>query len=84
MGISYMYDMSAQDEKTSISVPDSNRHWLSAGFTYAVTEKSDIDFGFTYLLGQDVSVHEKGPFGDIKATTHTDAILLGLQYSLKF
>ncbi|WP_201284186.1 outer membrane protein transport protein, partial [Klebsiella pneumoniae] len=29
----YMYDTSAQDSRTSISVPDSDRQWLSAGFT---------------------------------------------------
>lgn len=30
----YMYDTSAQDNVTSISVPDSDRNWFSAGFTY--------------------------------------------------
>ncbi|MGC9493558.1 outer membrane protein transport protein, partial [Vibrio genomosp. F10] len=43
----YMYDTSAQDQITSISVPDSDRQWFSAGFTYAIDAKSNIDFGFT-------------------------------------
>lgn len=54
----YMYDTSAQDDLTSISVPDSDRHWFSTGFTYHLTEKSNIDFGFTYLMGEDVDVNE--------------------------
>jgi long-chain fatty acid transport protein len=87
----YMYDTSAQDEITSISVPDSNRNWFSAGFTYNLTAKSNIDFGFTYLLGKDVEVSETQyftPDGSVKstlnATTHANAILMGLQYSQTF
>ncbi|CAK1800166.1 MULTISPECIES: outer membrane protein transport protein [Vibrio] len=85
----YMYDTSAQDELTSISVPDSDRQWFSAGFTYHLDEKSNIDFGFTYLMGDDVDVNESTEFGpitvsSISGTTHADAILLGLQYSRSF
>ncbi|TKF22622.1 transporter [Vibrio genomosp. F6] len=91
----YMYDTSAQDQVTSISVPDSDRQWFSTGFTYHITEKSNIDFGFTYLLGKDVKVNEStenpaaGIIGgdnisSISATTHADAILVGLQYSRTF
>lgn len=80
----YMYDTSAQDSLTSISVPDSDRQWLSAGFTYQVDAKSNIDFGFTYLMGKDVQVSEKLAVTSITATTHADAILLGLQYSRTF
>lgn len=93
----YMYDTSAQDEVTSISVPDSDRQWFSTGFTYHITPKSNIDFGFTYLLGDDVKVSESTtlPTGqttpyptylntNMEATTHADAILVGLQYSRTF
>ncbi|WP_413285854.1 outer membrane protein transport protein [Vibrio sp. MA40-2] len=81
----YMHDTSAQDEVTSISVPDSDRNWFSAGFTYHLTEKSNVDFGFTYLLGEDVDVEESTALGtSITATTHADAILVGLQYSRTF
>ncbi|KHD24964.1 aromatic hydrocarbon degradation protein [Vibrio caribbeanicus] len=90
----YMYDTSAQDELTSISVPDSDRQWFSAGFTYHLDSKSNIDFGFTYLMGKDVDVKEtkalptptQGVYlaTQVEATTHADAILLGLQYSRSF
>ncbi|ENM3819618.1 outer membrane protein transport protein [Vibrio cholerae] len=92
----YMYDTSAQDKITSISVPDSDRQWLSAGFTYHIDEKSNIDLGLTYLMGKDVKVNEntKNPFfgapgqpeylSSISGTTHADAILFGLQYSRTF
>ncbi|EGS59302.1 MULTISPECIES: outer membrane protein transport protein [Vibrio] len=80
----YMYDTSAQDSVTSISVPDSDRQWLSAGFTYQVDEKSNVDFGFTYLMGKDVQVKESLTVSSVTATTHADVILLGLQYSRTF
>ncbi|MEZ8353520.1 outer membrane protein transport protein [Vibrio splendidus] len=82
----YMYDIAAQDELKSVSVPDSDRQWFSAGFTYHIDTASNVDFGFTYLLGEDVkNVNESSPLGtSISATTHADAILLGLQYSRSF
>ncbi|MGF1832830.1 outer membrane protein transport protein [Photobacterium sanguinicancri] len=95
----YMYDTSAQDTTTSISVPDSDRQWLSAGFTYHIDNKSNIDFGLTYLMGKDINVTEStanpmhdpqipqtGPanISSVKATTRADAWLYGVQYSRSF
>jgi long-chain fatty acid transport protein len=78
----YMFDTAAQDKLTSISVPDSDRHWFSAGFGYHFKQHHTVDFGFTYLLGQDVNVSERG--GVLTATTHANAILAGIQYSYSF
>ncbi|MUK65836.1 outer membrane protein transport protein [Aliivibrio fischeri] len=79
----YMYDTAAQDELTSISVPDSDRQWFSAGFSYHFEKKHTVDFGFTYLMGDDVEVEESS-LQTLKATTHADAILAGVQYSYSF
>ncbi|MDN3715586.1 long-chain fatty acid transporter [Vibrio breoganii] len=78
----YMHDTSAQDEITSISVPDSDRNWISAGATYHFSDNSNMDFGITYLIGSDEEVSEEG--GALLATTRADAILVGLQYSHSF
>lgn len=80
----YMYDTSAQDNLTSISVPDSDRQWFSAGFTYHLDSASNIDFGFTYLMGDEVKVNEDSAGTALTATTQANAILLGLQYSRSF
>lgn len=85
----YMYDQSAQDEVTSISVPDSDRQWFSAGFTYHFSDSANIDFGATYLLGEDVSVTETTEssgteVSSITGTTHANAILVAVQYSQSF
>ncbi|EGR2796103.1 aromatic hydrocarbon degradation protein [Vibrio navarrensis] len=85
----YMYDTSAQDETTSVSVPDSDRQWFSAGATYEIDQQSNIDIGLTYLIGQDVQVDEvtdAGPLelSRISATTRANAVLFGLQYNRTF
>ncbi|AUI86645.1 aromatic hydrocarbon degradation protein [Vibrio azureus] len=81
----YMYDTSAQDSITSVSVPDSSRQWFSAGATYHIDNVSNIDVGFTYLMGKDVKVKQTSSLGStIEATTRADAILFGLQYSRSF
>lgn len=85
----YMYDMSAQDKITSISVPDSDRQWLSSGVTYHLSKHTNIDFGVTYLMGKDVKVEEEKiitglPPLSVNATTRANAWLVGLQYSYQF
>ncbi|WP_428771635.1 outer membrane protein transport protein [Vibrio sp.] len=80
----YMYDTSAQDQLTSISVPDSDRQWFSAGVSYHLDQASAIDFGFTYLIGKDVNVKEETPATSLTAITRANAILMGLQYSRSF
>jgi long-chain fatty acid transport protein len=80
----YMYDTAAQDQLTSISVPDSDRQWFSFGAGYHFKKHHTVDLGFTYLMGKDVSVTEyAGPVA-LTATTRADAILAGIQYSYSF
>ncbi len=85
----YMYDQSAQDEITSVSVPDSDRQWFSAGFTYHLNKRSNIDFGATYVAGKDVDVTETTESNGVEvstlnATTRANAILVAIQYSRSF
>ncbi|CAM3687535.1 Long-chain fatty acid transport protein precursor [Vibrio aerogenes CECT 7868] len=85
----YMFDTSVQDATRSISVPDSDRHWFSAGVSYHLDEQSTVDFGMTYLLGRDVDVTETTSMSGmtlsvLNGTTHADAIMLAIQYSHSF
>ncbi|MCG7489521.1 OmpP1/FadL family transporter [Vibrio sp. Of14-4] len=80
----YMHDTAAQDKLTSISVPDSDRNWFSFGAGYAFDKHHSIDFGFTYLMGEDVKVTETVNSVPLTATTRADAMLYGLQYSYSF
>ncbi len=85
----YMYDISAVDEISSMSIPDSDRQWYSAGATFHLNSQSNIDFGVTMLRGKNETVNEEAiegmpGLGVVTATTRADAMMFGLQYSRKF
>lgn len=48
-------------ENRSISIPDQDRLWLSAGTTYAISKDASVDVGVSYMRGQKVSITE-GPY----------------------
>lgn len=45
----------------SISIPDQDRFWLSAGATYAFNKDASVDVGASYMHGQSVTIKE-GPY----------------------
>jgi long-chain fatty acid transport protein len=48
-------------DKRSISIPDQDRFWLSAGTTYAFNKDMSVDVGVSYMRGKSVSVAEAAP-----------------------
>ncbi|MGG5574732.1 outer membrane protein transport protein [Vibrio diazotrophicus] len=84
----YMFDKTPVDRLASISIPDSNRQWLSAGATYHWSANTSIDFGMTYLIGEDVAIteylEEHVAVPRIEATTRSDALLFAMQFSHSF
>ena len=53
------YDESASTTHPSISIPDSDRKWLTAGGTYQLKENSSIDFAIAYVDGDEVHLSEQ-------------------------
>ncbi|MEC5343639.1 long-chain fatty acid transporter FadL [Brenneria populi] len=45
-------------DKRSISIPDQDRFWLSAGTTYAFNKDASLDVGVSYMHGRKVSIDE--------------------------
>ncbi|MCG9583111.1 outer membrane protein transport protein [Vibrio tubiashii] len=86
--IGYMFDEGVQDELTSVSVPDSDRQWFSAGATYHINKDQALDVGFTYLVGKDQQVNDTITSGSntikLDTTTKATAMLFGVQYTHKF
>ncbi|MCL1141602.1 OmpP1/FadL family transporter [Shewanella gaetbuli] len=81
------HDQGVVDAISSLSIPDSDRMWYSAGFSYNINEKSSIDFGFTIVDGEKVHVVEASsiPFlPTIDAYTDSGATYYSLQYNYKF
>ncbi|MEZ8273118.1 outer membrane protein transport protein [Vibrio splendidus] len=88
--IGYMFDEGVQDSLTSVSVPDSDRQWFSAGASYHFNKDQTLDLGFTYLVGEDVKVEDTINGGvangglSLNTTTKATAMLFGVQYTHRF
>ncbi|QOL26856.1 outer membrane protein transport protein [Thalassotalea sp. LPB0316] len=53
------YDESASTAHPSISIPDSDRKWLTAGATYKLKTKGMIDFALAFVDGDKVNLKEE-------------------------
>jgi len=71
LGTSYFYDKNwtfrtgiafddspVPSDKRSISIPDQDRLWLSAGASYAFNDNASVDVGVSYMHGQSVTIKE--------------------------
>ncbi|MFK3711113.1 MULTISPECIES: long-chain fatty acid transporter FadL [Leclercia] len=71
-------------DKRSISIPDQDRLWLSAGMTYAFNDDASIDVGASYMHGQKVSFTEgEGPAA-YNFTSEGKAWLFGTNFNYAF
>ncbi|HDN9005293.1 outer membrane protein transport protein [Aeromonas veronii] len=87
--IGFAYDNSPiEPEYRSLSIPDSDRVWYSAGATYHINTDMSIDFGMAYLDGKEVDVNEglrnhSDPLR-WKGSSHGNAFLASAQFNMKF
>ena len=87
--IGFAYDNSPiEPEYRSLSIPDSDRIWYSAGATYHINPDMSLDFGMAYLDGKEVDVNEGlRNHSDAlrwKGTSHGNALLASAQFNMKF
>lgn len=96
MGVAF--DQSAAVDHRSISIPDSDRLWYSAGATYQLNDTDSVDFGISYVNGDNVVVTEEdallaalpdalSPFvgnKDWGFSSEGNALLLAVQYNKSF
>ncbi|MEM6160698.1 long-chain fatty acid transporter FadL [Erwinia sp. P6884] len=93
LGTSYFYDQNwtfrtgiafddspVPADKRSISIPDQDRFWLSAGTSYAFNEDASVDVGIAWMHGQSVTVKE----GDYTFNSSGKAWLYGANFNYKF
>lgn len=67
-------------QNRSISIPDQDRFWLSAGTTYAFNKDASVDVGVSYMHGQKVTINE-GPY---TFTSEGKAWLYGANFNYRF
>ncbi|MGX9462620.1 OmpP1/FadL family transporter [Shewanella sp. A14] len=80
------------DQHSSLSIPDSDRTWYTAGVSYDLNQKSSIDFGIAFVRGEDVTVLEDskliaqvpGYNSEISAHTRSNAVYYSVQYNYSF
>ncbi|MFQ2906369.1 outer membrane protein transport protein [Aeromonas allosaccharophila] len=86
--LGFAYDNSPiEPEYRSLSIPDSDRVWYSAGATYHINTDMSVDFGMAYLDGKEVDVNETLVSGlpySWKGTSHGNAFLASAQFNMKF
>lgn len=76
------------DEHRSLSIPDTDRHWYSAGVTYTLSQNDSLDIALVHIKGDDASVNEHSAIGsvvsELNATQHGKANILSIQFNSSF
>ncbi|SHI09015.1 OmpP1/FadL family transporter [Ferrimonas marina] len=81
----YAYDQGVVGDIESLSIPDSDRQWFTAGVGYNLSAKSTIDLGIAYIAGEEVNLVEDSALaGPVNATTESGATYYSIQYSVRF
>ncbi|MBX9445678.1 long-chain fatty acid transporter FadL [Dickeya chrysanthemi] len=74
-------------DKRTISIPDQDRLWLSAGTTYAFNKDASVDVGVSYMHGQKVTIREPGVAPNLPSYTFNSegrAWLYGVNFNYSF
>jgi len=80
------YDETPTDENhMSISIPDTNRVWLSAGLNYTFDNKSSLDFGASIIKGETQTFTETDDLSQQWGfESQGDAYIVSAQYNHVF
>lgn len=78
-------DQGVVDQVSSLSIPDSDRHWYTTGLSYQFNQQSSIDLGVALVRGEDVTVYENSAvLGQISAKTRSNGTYYSVQYNYSF
>lgn len=91
-GVAYDESPVKNDADRTMTLPDSDRTWLSFGAKFALDGSSSIDVGYTHIFFKKVSTARQVTYtGGLAALNHTvrgnfetSADLLSLQYNANF
>lgn len=88
-GLAYDQSPVKSAEDRTMTLPDSDRTWLSFGARYSFSKTSSVDVGYTHLFFKDASTDRAvttslGTVQTIRGKFDTSANLFSLQYNMKF
>lgn len=74
-GLAYEWSPVQKPTQRLVSIPDSDRVWLSAGATYKYSEMVTFDFAYTHIWGEDSRILRPTGFaGDVESSVDIIAL----------
>ncbi|MBC5852340.1 outer membrane protein transport protein [Vibrio metschnikovii] len=74
-----------QAGKATLSIPDSDRYWYSAGFTYTLSDAMTLDAGFALVRSQSGNFTETNAAGQsLNFSTKANAYISAIQLNYQF
>ncbi|PKU25311.1 OmpP1/FadL family transporter [Telmatospirillum siberiense] len=62
-------------EDRTARIPDSNRYWLSAGASYAITPSAEVHLGYTHIFADKASISESANrFAGVLTGTYDNSV----------
>jgi len=84
-GLAYDEKAAVDKDHASISLPDTDRIWYSAGATFILDEATSIDAGITYIDGEEVKLSDVSSVGTtFEGTINSSAPIIAVAYNQRF
>lgn len=90
-GVAYDESPVPNAESRTMTVPDSDRFWLSFGARWNVSKASSLDIGYAHIFFRDSSTNravmntaETATLQTVRGDFRTHADLLSVQYNMNF
>ena len=89
MRAGYAYDDGVVTvENRSLSIPDTDRHWITGGVTYTLNDSTTFDFAYAYINGREANIDKSRDIGSITSTIEgsqsATAHVLSAQVNMSF
>ncbi|GBF25593.1 putative outer membrane protein [bacterium MnTg02] len=82
-GIAYEESPVQNPDQRLFALPDSNRLWLSAGATYALSGRTTIDLAYTHIFIEEVKTVQTTVTGLTTVAANVEASTDIISFSLK-
>lgn len=84
-GFAYDQTPIPNPQNRSARLPDSNRYWLTAGFTYALLKNISIHGAYAHLFLDFPAINRTGVTGDTLSGKYTEQVdIIGMQLDWRF
>jgi len=77
-------------ENRSLSIPDTDRHWMTAGLTYSIDTDSSVDIAYAYINGREAAINKTRSLGatgissTMVGSQSATAHILSVQFNMQF